>query len=59
MIHLYFHGGSRNHGCETIVRSTLVMGYSIKSLGFARDLLSAHNHLSVNTKALTEREVKR
>lgn len=23
MIHLYFHGGSGNHGCEAIVRSTL------------------------------------
>ena len=23
MIHLYFHGGSDNHGCEAIVRSTL------------------------------------
>ncbi len=23
MIHLYFHGGSSNHGCEAIVRSTL------------------------------------
>ena len=59
MIHLYFHGGSRNHGCETIVRSTLVMGYSSKSLGFARDLLSAHDHLAANTEPLTEREVKR
>ena len=23
MIHLYYHGGSGNHGCEAIVRSTL------------------------------------
>ena len=23
MIHLYFHGGSGNHGCEAIVRSTV------------------------------------
>lgn len=25
MIHLYFHGGSSNHGCEAIVRSTSAM----------------------------------
>lgn len=25
MIHLYFHGGSGNHGCEAIVRSTVKM----------------------------------
>lgn len=25
MIHLYFHGGSGNHGCEAIVRSTLAI----------------------------------
>lgn len=25
MIHLYFHGGSGNHGCEAIVRSTLAL----------------------------------
>lgn len=25
MIHLYYHGGSGNHGCEAIVRSTIAM----------------------------------